>query len=539
MPRIEEYQLQTTAEGPVGGTSPMLEEVGAVGRGMQQFGSELTQNLDVLHQRQTQAEQSEVSSTISDTRLDFLNQVDSQTKDGTIDSKQIENQFDDFTTQQADKFDTTGGKNYFNRQTERLKASVMRAATRGQAMVAGANAKAAYTNELNNDTSVVSSHPDQYGDVLDSNMEKIGAMVDEGHLPAAQAEAYKNDVGKKLSQAAVNGIIQSDYNRATGQAQQIIDSAGPGAVPKAEALATLTKGFTSATIKMADGSYDNYLSAADKQALANRERTMQSDAVTEINRMVTVKRAAQQEYAQNYTDQNFGKISSGAVPLDTIRNNAQLPWQLRNQLIRVMGESTKAQTTDPVKYNETVHDISSGKISDPAQLLEKVGNGISTKDYGTLRNMIDTTPAGLALNSNRKATLDYMKKVYVDSSFMGKSDPEGQFALLQATQSLQAKEAEYRQQGKPVSSLYDTNSPDSFIKQLKPKSGSEYLKSMSAPGNPLYKPPQTVFVPPGSDKPVDKSVEQAGSAPVPPPKKYPPPGLTPQQFKAWRKANGG
>lgn len=512
MPRIEEYLPQTTAEGPVGGTSPMIEEVGAYGRGVQAFGGDLTKSLDFMQRRQEQSEVSDASATFSDAREQFNQQINEQTQNGTLDSQKIADQYDSYIEKQGDRFDTPGGKNYFNRQAERLRGSLLLKASRGQAVVAGNNAKAEYQNSLTNDTNVVADDPTQFPDIHEANMEKIGALVNTGAISAAQAPMLQQDIGKKLSQAAVRGYIQADYNSAVTQAQGIIDSSGPNALPKSEALAAQINGFNTSQQMMDSGTFDSYLSSNDKKALAGELRANQSGAVAEINRLITVKKSAQQEQAQNWIDQNFAGIKTNGVSAKSVLN-APIPWQQKNELLNIMQSSTRAQTTDPLVANSlmkriTTTDNAPDKISDPAQLLPYVGKGISAQDYERYRTLIDNTPAGQALNQNRKMVVDLAKSKLVSSNPMiGTKDPDGEFQLMQFTNALQQQESKLRSQGKSVDELYDVSSPNFFGNKIGQyqKTPQQIMQQQADQARGQITPPVTTQPAPGGGQPAPKN----------------------------------
>lgn len=515
MARIEEYNPQVAAEGPVGGTSPNLEQVGDLGRGISDFGKDVEQSASLVERRNEQTEVSQASQIFSDARLDFNQQIDQQTQDGTLDSQKLKEQYENFVSSQSGNFDTAKGKNYFDRQAERAQATLVGKANRNQARVAASNAQASYQNELNSDTSVVQNNPEQYGDVLDSNLEKINAMVEAGSLPATTAEKYKNEVGKKMSQAAVEGIISSDYDRAVGSAQQIIDSQGPDAKPlKADMLEQAVKGFTSATDKMKDGSYDEYLSAQDKTQLEQKERQMQSAAVTEINRLVVVKKAAQQEQAQDWVDKNFASIKTNQLSTKAILN-APIPWQQKNELINIAQASTRSVTTDPIVANQlmariTAADNDADKINDPGQLMPYVGKGISAQDYERMRTLIDNSPSGQALNQNRKQIMELAKSKLVKSnSAIGMTDPDGEYQLMQFTNALQKQESQLRSQGKPVDELYDVTSPNFFGKKIGQfqKTPQQILEDQANQARGLANPPKPIDLVPGSSPPIQPPAE--------------------------------
>ncbi len=463
MPRIEEYLPQVEASGPVGGTSPNLDQVQAAGRGISDFGTDLTQSLDLVQRRQEQAETSQASATFSDLRASYNQQIQDGVQKGTLDSQAIVDQYDKDVADQYDSYSTPGGKDYFNRQAARLRGTVLRNSMHGQATVAANNAKSDWTTSLNNDQNTVTSDPTQFGDVLDSYQERAGAMVDNGAVSDHDSDTMVQDAGKKLSYAAVRGIMQSDYNRATAQAQQVIDQQGADALPKAEALEAAVSGFKSATTKMADGSYDDYLSGNDKKALASEEVQTQNRAVAEINRLITVNKAAAQEQAQNWGDQAWMKMHSNQLTGDMIAK-APLTWQQKQEWTDLLKRSTGEQSTDPAYWNQLVNKVVTGQLTDPMAVPALVRSGqLSTQDAEKLQKFIDTTPGGQALNFNRKQLLDVAKSSLVKANPMiGEADPKGEFNMAQFTQDLQHAEQNLRSQKQSVAPLYDTSSPQYF-----------------------------------------------------------------------------
>lgn len=539
MPRIEEYLPQTEATGPTGGTSPNLDQINAVGRGISGFGNQLTQNFDFMQRRQEQAETSQASASFSQMRADYTDQINDGVQKGTLDSQQITDQFDKDVSDQADSYSTPGGKDYFNKQAARLRGSILTKSMHGQSTIAANNAKSDWTNGLTNDTNTVADDPTQFGDVMDSYQVQAGKMVENGAVSDHDSQKMVADAGKKLSQAAVRGIMDSDFNRVTGQAQALLDQDNGDAIPKASALEAAVSGFKSATTKMADGSYDEYLSAGDKKQLASEETQMQSRAVAEINRLVTVKKAAQQEGAQNWGNQAWMDMQNNKLSAKQIQQ-APLTWQQKQEWTDMLNRSTEPQKTDPAYYNSIVSRIiapdgSPNKITDPMSIPGLVRPGkLSTQDAEKLQKFLDVTPAGQALNYNRSQLMKVATGALVKANpMLGEADSKGEYHLSQFTQDLQKQEADLRAQKKPVSSLYDTSSPDYAAA---PEKLLKYQRTMQ---EMMQDDAQRAFG--NQNQPVqihnNPGVDQLKT--TPPAKKIPPPGLSLEDFKKWKRDNGG
>jgi hypothetical protein len=86
--------------------------------------------------------------------------------------------------------------------------------------------------------------------------------------------------------------------------------------------------------------------------------------------------------------------------------------------------------------------------------------GITPGDIPKVMSWFDKTPAGEAMNANRKNLLTYARaKLVSGNALTGEKDPDGEYQLMQFTNDLQQAEEQQRTSGKPIGDLYRPGSP--------------------------------------------------------------------------------
>ncbi len=439
MPRIQEYLPEVDATGPVGAISPNTELLSSAGRGLRDLGNDIGNAIDVVERRKTQNETSDIAANMSQARFDFTQQIQDQTAKGTLDTDQFKQQYDDFINEQASQYNTPGGQNFFNKQAARLKGSLLKQAIRGQSEIAANNAQADFKNSLNSDANTLGIDPSQFTDIYDKSVENVHNLVDQGLIPASQAGKFQREVGEELAKAAVRGRASLNPD----DAKKELDSQY----------------------------YDNFLSPDTKKQLYGEIRQAGVAQEVEQERQLNLLKKAQAAKAEVFGGKALPLLVNGQLTTKAIMQS-DMNWEDKYKWLNMQRAQSQLEVkTDPVVKNQLTDrmhlpDNDPQKISDPSQLQDYVGHGISVSDYSQLTSYFDKTPEGQVQMTNRKMLLDLAKSKLTKSTLLGLADPNGQLKLMQFTNELQQKEAELRKQGKPSTSLYDVSSPDFFGKQL-------------------------------------------------------------------------
>ena len=140
MPRVQEYLPEQEAQGPVGQTSPMLEQVSDYGRGIQDFGKDVGDAGTIITQRQTQMETSNAYADVAEQRANYMQRIQDERNAGTLDDdglNKIKQDYQDWTEKQYENYNTAGGKDAFVRASARAQGSIIQTAGRAQAVVSG------------------------------------------------------------------------------------------------------------------------------------------------------------------------------------------------------------------------------------------------------------------------------------------------------------------------------------------------------------------------------------------------------------------
>src|SRR4029077_21104643 len=125
MPQINEYGApEVAAQGPVGGISPNVEEMGALGRGIENLGTAVSQGSEMLHCREAQKETSNVYSRINALRVTQTEYLQQHASSPKFDIDDFKSKFADQVNQIGETLNTAEGKDYFERQSARLGGSL-------------------------------------------------------------------------------------------------------------------------------------------------------------------------------------------------------------------------------------------------------------------------------------------------------------------------------------------------------------------------------------------------------------------------------
>lgn len=468
MPKITEYTPEVDASGPQGGIDPNLEQVSKAGAGLQAFGRDVGDANDVVQNRIQQMESSDAFAKVTDLKEKYLEQIQQQTADGTIDVGKVKQQYQDDIDQLGQAYDTPQGKDAFNRYATRSQGILIQKAMTGQTIVARNNAVNSFQDSLNTNANIVHNDPSLYGDTLNSTIENIHDLNQQGLIPASQLQQTLDTAKNTIGFSAIKGHAQLDPEATKAD----LDS----------------------------GKFNDQLTPAQLQEAYQAVKVAQTTRQTGQLQAITLAKAVQEEQARNWQNSEFPKVLTNSLkPQDLV--NAPLSFgEKMNMLNIIQRANSGAFNIDPGFKNSITQrmlspDSDPNHISDPSQLQQYVAQGkLSPQDYQQMTSWFDKTPQGQTLTANRKQLLDLAKAKLVNSNtYFGQKDPDGQYNLMQFTNALQTKEADLRSQNQPVNQLYDVKSPNFFGNQIQSFVPDPQQKFRNQAAQGIGAPPPSVY----------------------------------------------
>jgi len=468
MPRVQEYTPEQEAQGPVGQTSPMLEQVSMFGRGIADAGRDIQDAGSILRQRQTQAETSDAYASVAEQRAQFMDRIQDETAKGTLDVGKVKDDYQKWVEDQYDSYDTPGGKDAFTRASARTGGALLMSASRGYAAVQGKKAADNLVTLTNTNSNLAMKDPNSFPDLYSAQTEAIQAQVESGALTQTQADQLHKSAGIELAKGAVRGYMQSDYNNIKA-----------GVVSSDGKIDPNTPAMNTAIQKLNGGVFDEFLDSDHKKALEQEIRQNQSAAQTAGIQALSAKKLAVDAQGEQFKSQAYEQIRTGKY------DPAQSVQAFRAGLITAdeqlkLNHLADTQTADespsnPAAFNSLMQrvlspDNSPGHISDPMQLAymvkknaEDLGPGsqyIGKGDFDKLTQAIGMVPANRVNSYNEAQLLNRAKET------LGTSDPNAHYKLMQFTNDLQMAKQNALQSQQPIGPLLDPSSKDYFGNKL-------------------------------------------------------------------------
>lgn len=444
MAQINEYTPQVETPGPVGGVSPNVELAGAVGRSIENFGKEVTQSGEKIHQRISQEETADVYSNIANLRYQKNQELQQKIQDGSLDVDQFSQDYDNEMNDIGSNLSTPEGQNYFERQSSRLKGQLLKTAMSGQAQIAARVAMSSWQDSINKDSLTIKNDPMQFEDIHDSMQEHVDSLIKTGGLPAKMRDQAVKEADTQYAEAALIGRAQI-Y--------------GPEA----------------AKVMMNKGGLGEYLTVEQREKVESHiDQAGRSNAV-EQERVTKAVKDAQELVAEKWGQDHLEKLTNNALSTKDVLSAVQggtLKWEQGERWLNMIKAGTKQDAkSDPRVFNQLVQRIANPESESPIagkeDLMPFVANGkISVQDFAKLNSLIDKTPDGQATKQGEKALFDTMAKtIRFKNQMTGQYDLMGEQKLAQAKSDyIQAKKA--LPQGIKPQELVDPNSPLYFGNRL-------------------------------------------------------------------------
>jgi predicted methyltransferase MtxX (methanogen marker protein 4) len=455
MPRIQEYNLESEGQGPVGGLDPRVEAASAIGHSVRELGQTVTHEGEIIHHRQAQAEVSGVSAQVSQAHVDFNQMLQQQTTDGTLDVDNVKQQLDDWQEQAGQNISTAEGRNYFNKTAGRLKLAITQSAIHGSAQIAAAQQLADWQTSRNASVNSIYQDPSALGRVLQDNEDDINARVAVGSLPAKKAPEYLRQANAEATMASIDG-----WSR-LGDTGRVDESGKP-----------LT-GAAIAKLALDQGQYDKYLTPQQKQeAYGHIDRAERANDAHAAQVEAQAKRDARLQWDKFLSD-NLTAYANGTLSAKKVLD-AHLPpeaseWQLH--MINQLAENARRpeRPADPRVVAEYMHrlvlpDGDPRKINNPEDSW--TDPKVRPADAEKIMRMYSNTPGGKDLNTSRKLIMDAAKAQIVQTKdIYGNKGGYDKLAEFQ-TEMVEAERAA-EQAGTPRRDLYNPNKPGNLYDLLK------------------------------------------------------------------------
>lgn len=441
MPKIKTYG-ETNLEYQAGGltSSAGLARSGEMGRAVQRLGGEVGEIGDAVYKRQSQEETSDLNAAFSDLSADVTVEVDELVQNGTIDAQKYSETVNKRVDELGNNISTREGRMAYERNAARLKAQAYKRAARGQAAVAGAKATANLTQELSNYSSSLFSDPSEFQTNYDAFTASLSDQVNNGALPAAEAEKLRLSAGKDMAKSAMRGWAQLD----------------PDIAEK----------------KLKKGEFDGYLDGEAKSQMQTYIDQRRNANEAKANQAEANQRRAQKLREDAFIDKNIRKIVDGTLSVDEIFNSPDLSGRAKEQIIEKVKKHAKdgGGRSDPAVYTNISSRIllpegDPNKISDSSQILSFVGKGLTMKDWESLNNDLQKTPDGQAMRASKQSAQSVAKSAILQKKVTGffgsgQYSSESQAQLQNWTNDVRALEQKFIEEKKNPRDLYDPRKPD-------------------------------------------------------------------------------
>ena len=217
MPKIEEYNSQVEAAGPVGGLDPRVEAAASVGRAVSNLGDQVTQSEDMLYKRQEQADTSDIYAFMADKRSAYADKIQQGLQDGNLNVDTLKSQFQDEVNEYSQNIQTGGGQNYLQRQAARLQGTIVTKAAHGQAQLAGVQAGVNLQSGMSSDAQTLMKDPSQLDEIVFASQERTHAMVQAGSINPGKASQLDDQFEQEYAVAANRGFAAQNPELAKKQ----------------------------------------------------------------------------------------------------------------------------------------------------------------------------------------------------------------------------------------------------------------------------------------------------------------------------------
>jgi hypothetical protein len=438
MPKIPEYNSQAQMSGrPQTETgSQSLNSIQAESKGRYALIDAAVKTGSNLYNRAAQEEVSDLNAKFAEARATWQSRIDEETKNGSVDTQKLEQDFEDFAYKMNEGISTAEGRSFFERQTARLKSSVIRSGAKAQAYVAGVKAEQDLKTSLQNNTLALQRDPTLFKDIYEESMDFIDTKIATGGIPAIHRDKFRQTIAGDLAESTIQGMAQQDPD----QAMHALES----------------------------GQFDEFISGDQRGRAQSYIKAQREVKRIEAERAESQARKYQQKQSEAWQQGALPELAKGSLNTDAILKSPMSADE-KIRWLKLASEAAKdTATDDPRVYNEAVRrallpDDDPKKIRGISDLSGFVGRGLSIQKANEINNFIQKTPEASYDRDNRKRLLDYAEtKLVKGGSVLGLPDPDGEYNMSRFTVALQREEDKLRKEGKDPGLLYDPEAKEYF-----------------------------------------------------------------------------
>lgn len=438
MPKIQTYERRVDNPGVVDSRRMSAEDAGA-GEGLASLSRGLATASDVLMQRESQIETSDLSAKIAKLQADKQIEWGEQLRKADPNDRELASRFaEDFDKSFESlgaNISTSAGRKFFEERRTQLNAHFQTTTNAGMTELAAVKAGQDFQVELNSYSTSVLGDPTSYDSNIAGLLMGLEARVKSGALPRETAMKLETAARSEIAKNAVQGWIDKDPAFAKSQ----LDS----------------------------GKWDTQFDGNVKQQLYGavdaEVRGREAEAARQRAEQERIVKEAQETTKKGFLDEvqkgtlTWKKISSSNLDASDREHYANL----------IKSASEKTLKTDYRTFRDVLDRIhlpegDPRKITDERMITQKTIDGLlDVSDTKFLRDEFagKNTEAGRRASDSKNAFLQGYK-ASITKSVVGKNDVDGDMNYAKFVHLVSEKEQQRRKEGKPVEDLYNPTHPD-------------------------------------------------------------------------------
>lgn len=459
MPKIQEYLPEQEAQGPVGQTTPMLEQVSMFGRGIEEFGRDLGDAYSVLHQRQSQVESADAAASVAEQREAYMEHIDQGTRDGSLDVEKVKQDYQKWAEKQSEQYNTTQGKDTFLRASSRTGGAILLKAARSKSVVMGNQAKENLNNLSISNSNVALKDPAQFDDLYQQQTEALQAQVEAKSLTPAEARQAGDAMSLELAKSAVRGWMTGDADNIKG-----------AVVASGDKVDASADQFNKARTMLRSGAFDSFLNSDHKKVLEEEIRHNQQYAQTAGKQVNDQKMMAYAAKSAAWQSDAYDKLENNSLTPEEVQkavdgDNPYLDRTVGSKMLHLIDQRGKEQLeSDPAAKNRVIQNMLTPNndprhVHNPLDVAYMVkAKTLTWDDYKDIQ-AIGKLKNDPVLNQGMGQLLQTAREK------MGKSFGT-EFKMSVFTNDMLRAVKKASSSGEPVGDLFDPNSKSYFGNQL-------------------------------------------------------------------------
>lgn len=487
MPKIQEYNPQVQAPGPVDVHANAAEFGGQAAQGLESLGQNTAEGIAFL-QRKTNAEDvANQHESVANALADRTAAVkETLRKADPAKREEIATQLMDDTKKAFDNLqenaETPAGRNFLTRAGASAQKEINRLILAGKQELAGAASVNQHATTINSLAGAVHDDPSLYDHAVSQNADGLRSLVQTEGSGLTEEKALKIHTTDMvtLAVAAVHGTMEDGGD----------------------------KGIQAARTLLASDKFDIPDSVATRlqKDIDNQEKGNERDA---LNREKLQEKLLKQQ--QKTTQDGFlDKLHEGTLDWDTVKKSNLNPFGEGSK--DTFSKAIATQNTAAAKDNHLLSDLTTrvlapngtaDKIYEQAEVVKYVGKGLTTEGAKTIFSLMDgnQTPDGRVKNSLYN---DVLKAAagQISKSRFGMPDPDGGTRMTLFQEHITGEWTKLAKEGKS-----DPEIANEMIKDIPKFKGSpqDIMKAVSnefkpKPNNPVNELPGFTPPPPPAGK---------------------------------------